>query len=147
MTQSVDSTLAPSPSVSTWRWRLFGGSLSGKVSVGLSPKSPLAVGISALATGSATTVAAGTSGPTIAASLAEPEAAVPDPDVAVPVVVELSEPLEPQATRASARMGRAAMTGRRRMVFWSFGVAGGHRRNRWPRSRASDEDRSHRSGV
>src|SRR6478609_1246139 len=134
MTQSVDSTLAPSPSINTWRCRLFGGSLFGKVSVGLSPKSPLAVGISAFATGAATTVAAGTSGPTIAASLVALEAAGPEPDVAVPVV-ELSEPLEPHATRASARMGRAAMTGRRRMVFWSFGLAGGHRRNNRRRAR------------
>ena len=117
---------------------MFGGSVLGNVSVGLSPKSPVAVGISVLATGSATTVAAGTSGPTIAASLVALEAAVSEPDVAAPVVVELFELLEPQATRASARMGRAAMTGRRRMVFWSFGLAGGRRHtSRRPRSRAS----------
>jgi len=92
--------------------------VDGKVSVGFSPKAPLAVGISAASTGAATAVAGGTDGPSVAASL---ELAVPLPDESV----DEPEPLDEHAAAASIGNtinGTATSTARKRM--WNILISG-----------------------
>ncbi|GAA1999175.1 hypothetical protein GCM10009818_07320 [Nakamurella flavida] len=89
--------------------------------MGFSPNAPVAVGNWSAGTAAATTVAAGTSGPRVAASLlgtVEPFASVtgPEEEAAVDVVADVSTEEVPEAQAPSTTSGRTATTARTRTV-------------------------------